>query len=123
MTSGTKFRLASVATTATPTQKIGQFPAAAVRSALRAELIQAVKSEASVKGTTLPSAPNDIAKANVDIDSLVVVSLLVSVEPQVGFELPESVVRTGGYKSVDAAVDHLLPRIEAEWKKKKGVTT
>jgi hypothetical protein len=56
----------------------------------------------------------------VDVDSLVVVSLLCTVEPHIGFELPESVVRTGGYKSVDAAVEHLLPRIEAEWKKRKG---
>jgi len=110
-------------TIANPATKVGQFPAAAVRSALRAELIDTVKSESSVKGTILPAASIDIANANVDIDSLVVVSLLVSVEPYVGFELPESVVRTGGYKSINLAVEHLLPRIEAEWKKKMGAPT
>lgn len=110
-----------MATTATLTAKVEQFPATAVRFALRAELIDAVKSAASVKGTALPTALDDFAKANVEIDSLVVVSLLISAEPFVGFELPETVVRSGGYESVDDAVDHLLLRIEAEWKKRKGV--
>jgi hypothetical protein len=111
-----------VSTATTTAQKLGQFPAAAVASVLRAELIESVKAESTVKGTALPSAPAAIAKAEVDIDSLLAVSLLCAVEPHLGFELPETVVRSGGYKSVDAAMEHLLPRIEAEWKKRKGVT-
>jgi hypothetical protein len=54
------------------------------------------------------------------VDSLVVVSILCAVEPIVGFELPESVVRAGGYTSVDSALGQLLPRLEKEWMKKKG---
>jgi hypothetical protein len=54
------------------------------------------------------------------VDSLVVVSILCMVEPIVGFELPDGVVRAGGYSSVESALAHLLPRIEAQWIKKKG---
>ena len=100
-----------------------QFPAASIRAALRGALIDAVKSEASIKGTSLPSAPDEIAKCSVEIDSLVVVSLLISAEPYVGFELPEGVVRTGGYKSIESGLDHLLPSIEGVWKKKTGIST
>jgi hypothetical protein len=68
----------------------------------------------------LPTAPGQIEKAAVQVDSLVVVSILCAVEPIVGFELPDSVVRAGGYVSVESALGHLLPRIEKEWMKRKG---
>lgn len=100
--------------------KIAPFPLAAVEAKLRDELVEAVKIEASIRGMALPPAPADIAKASVHVDSLVVVSILCAVEPIVGFELPESVVRTGGYSSVDSALGQLLPRLEKEWTKKKG---
>lgn len=96
------------------------FPAAAVEARLRDELIEAVKSEASIKGIALPSAPGAIAKTAFQVDSLVVVDILCAVEPIVRFELPESVVRAGGYDSVESALAHLLPRIEKQWTKKKG---
>ena len=82
-----------------------------------AELIEAIKAEASIRGVSLPA---DMAKAGISIDSLVVVSILCTVEPIVGFELPESVVRAGGYVSVESALGHLLPRIEQQWIKRKG---
>ena len=84
------------------------------------ELIGAVTATAAVKGLALPSAPADIAGAGFEVDSLVVVSILCAVEPILGFELSESVVRTGGYSSVRSAVDQLVPRIEAQWVTKKG---
>jgi hypothetical protein len=87
---------------------------------LRDELIETVKAEAAVKGASLPSAPADIAKTSFQVDSLVVVSILCTVEPIVGFELPDSVVRAGGYSSVDSALADLLPRIESQWSKKGG---
>jgi len=96
------------------------FPAAAVEAHLRAELIEAIKTDASIKGIPLPSAPAQIAKAAVEIDSLVVVEILCVVDPIVGFELPDSVVRAGGYKSVESALADLLPRIEKLWTKRKG---
>lgn len=97
------------------------FPSAAVGSELRSELIEAVKAEAAIKGVALPTAVGAIATTPFQVDSLVVVSILCAIEPIVGFELPESVVRTGGYTSVETAVGQLLPRIEAQWKKRKGI--
>jgi hypothetical protein len=96
------------------------FPTAAVEDGLRAELIEAIKAEAAIKGIALPAATGAIASTSFQLDSLVVVSLLCMVEPIVGFELSEDVVRPGGYTSIDNAISQLLPRIEAEWKKHIG---
>jgi len=99
---------------------ISPFPIAEVESCLRNELIEAVKADSSIKGVPLPALPTQIAKSAVQIDSLVVVSILCAIEPIVGFELPESVVRSGGYVSVESALSNLLPQIEKQWIKKKG---
>lgn len=96
------------------------FPKAAVEASLRDELVETVKGEAAIKGVTLPSTPKQIAQTPFQVDSLVVVSILIAVEPIVGFELPESVVRAGGYASVDSALEDLLPQIERLWTKRKG---
>ncbi len=96
------------------------FPAAAVKANLRNELIDCVKAEAMIKGGALPAASAAIEATPFQIDSLVVVSILCTVEPILGFELPDSVVRTGGYGSIDQALAQLLPSIEAQWKKRKG---
>ena len=96
------------------------FPTAAVEAGLRAELVEALKAEAAIKGITLPAAAVAIASTSFQLDSLVVVSILCLIEPIVGFELSEGVVRPGGYSSVDSAISQLLPKIEAEWKKHNG---
>lgn len=96
------------------------FPAAMVEACLRAELIETVKAEASIKGVALPAAPAQIATMPIHIDSLVTVSILCAIEPIVGFELSEDVVRAGGYGSVEGALEQLLPRIEEQWTKRKG---
>ena len=96
------------------------FPSAAVEADLRSELIEVVKAEAAIKGVTLPAVSAAIGTMPFQIDSLVVVSILCVVEPLLGVELPDSVVRTGGYGSVEQALAQLLPRIEAHWKKRKG---
>ena len=101
--------------------KTATFPAAAVEKCLVEELVEAIKAEASIRGFVLPASDGAVVKASVQVDSLVTVSILCAVEPIVGFELPESVVRTGGYTSVEAAVAHLVPRIEKLWAKKHGV--
>ena len=99
---------------------VAVFPANAVDICLRNELYEAAKAEATIRGISLPSTPAEIAKAPIPVDSLVVVSILCAVEPIVGFELPEHVVRAGGYTSIDNALEHLLPRIEAQWNKRNG---
>lgn len=99
---------------------VSPFPRAAVETDLRSELIEVVKAEALMKGVALPPTSAAIGSAPFQIDSLVVVSILCTVEPLLGIELPESVVRTGGYSSIDQALGQLLPKIEAYWKKRKG---
>jgi hypothetical protein len=99
---------------------LAPFPLGAIRSSLQSELIETVKAEALIKGISLPAVPTQIAKIPFHIDSLVVVAILCAVEPIVGFELPESVVRSGGYDSAESALAQLLPRIEKEWFKMKG---
>jgi hypothetical protein len=103
-----------------PGQKVATFPFKEVEAALLDELIETVKIEASILGISLPLHPAQIAKTSVRIDSLVVVSILCVVEPLLGFELPEAVVKTGGYSSVEDALSQLLPKIEAQWNKKKA---
>jgi hypothetical protein len=106
--------------TATPA-KAAIFPKTAVLTALTAELVAHVKSEAAIKGYVLPGSDGAIVKAAVHVDSLVTVDILCTIEPIIGFELPQNVVRTGGYTSIEAAVDHLMPRIQKQWEKKYGV--
>lgn len=104
-----------------PYSEIAPFPLAAVEAKLRDELIEAIKAEALIRGIALPSASSQIARTAVHVDSLVVVSILCVVEPIIGFELSDSVVRAGGYVSVESALGHLLPGLQKEWAKKKGV--
>ena len=103
-----------------PISKSAVFPATSVRACLLKELIEVLKSDGAIKGIALPANPVDIAKTPFPIDSLVVVSILCAVEQIVGFELPEQVVRSGGYSSVEHALGHLLPKIEEHWNKTKG---
>ena len=112
----------SVATlTRPPTSRlIASFPTAAVATALQDELIEAVKAEASITGAALPSTPAMIVSTPFQIDSLSAVSILCVVEPILGIELPQNVVRAGGYSSIDQALAQLLPKIEAHWKKLNG---
>jgi hypothetical protein len=100
---------------------VSQFPGAAVEACLRAELIEIIKAEASLKDILLPTAALEIAGMPFEIDSLVVVSILCAVESIVGFELPNTVVRAGGYVSVESALECLLPQVEEQWIKRKGV--
>jgi hypothetical protein len=109
-----------MATLAPSAPALTVFPTAAVEACLRDELVETIKALAKIKGLTLPAAPAQIATTSVQIDSLVCVEILCAVEPIVGVELPEKVVKAGGYSSIEAAISNLIPRIEAEWKKQKG---
>ena len=96
---------------------VAAFPKAEVEAKLKGALLGAAQSDAAVKGITLPPTIAGQASASVRLDSLDVVSLLCEVEPVLGFKLQESLVRAGGYSSVNQAMDHLLPRIEQAWVK------
>jgi hypothetical protein len=100
--------------------QIKAFPLAAVQSCLLAELALLAESEGQVRGLDLPKAPPALLKMAIPLDSLSVVDVLCAVEPVIGFELKDSLVRSGGYGSIEAAMDHLIPRLEAAWTKKHG---
>src|SRR5262245_6631265 len=96
------------------------FPKAEVEATLKGALLGSAQADAELKGITLPSDVVGQASASVRLDSLDVVSLLCEVEPVVGFQLKDSLVRAGGYSSVNQAMDHLMPRIEKAWEKNAG---
>jgi hypothetical protein len=96
------------------------FPKAEIVSILTSELVAVAKSEADVRNIALPPEPSKIVKMAVPMDSLTVVDALCALEPTLGFELRDSTVRTGGYSSVEAALEHLIPKIERAWVRKKG---
>ena len=96
------------------------FPAGVIEAQLRQELLVAAEEAAALSGASVPSDIAGKSSARVQIDSLVVVEILCTIEPIVGFELEDSVVRAGGYESVDEALKSLIPRIAKEWHKRKG---
>lgn len=99
---------------------IAAFPETEIEDRLRNELIAAAKEEAELCGISWPQDAADQSAVSIRVDSLVVVGILCAVEPVLGFELSEAVVRAGGYRSVDQAVGHLMPGIEGEWRKRNG---
>ena len=96
------------------------FPADVVEACLRDELIQVVTSNAELQEQLLPSTPAAIVTASFPIDSLDVVGVLCKLDELVGFELPDSVVRAGGYDSINQAIQHVMPRVEKLWLKRNG---
>jgi acyl carrier protein len=99
------------------------FPKAEVEAKLRHVLSEAAQSGAVLKGVALPRAGQ--VAASLRLDSLDVVSLLCDIEPILRFELKDSLVRSGGYSSVNQAMEHLMLRIEKAWEKNgnKGANT
>src|SRR5262245_28488309 len=107
----------AVDTTIKTASAVTAFPKAGVEAKLKQVLLGAAKSDATLRGIPLPSDLVGQASASIRLDSLNVVALLCDVEPIIGFELKDSLVRAGGYSSVDQAMDHLMPRIEKAWEK------
>jgi hypothetical protein len=82
--------------------------------------LASVKSTAALHGTILPATTADQYAASVHLDSLGVVDLLCDTEPIVGVELKDSIVKSGGYHSINEAISHVMPRIESAWQKHAG---
>jgi acyl carrier protein len=100
--------------------KARSFPKIEVEAKLRELLVEAVTSDAQLKGITLPSDVRGKSAAAIHLDSLGVVDLLCGVEGIAGIELKDSLVKTGGYRSINEAIEHLMPRIEQAWLKNSG---
>jgi hypothetical protein len=102
-------------TTAPITETIPPYPAAAVATVMREELLRAVRSRFRRKGKPLPIADDEVAILVIEIDSLTVVELLSNLDDLLPFKVTESVVKAGGYGSIEAAVKHVVSRIETKW--------
>jgi len=104
-------------TTAPITQTIPPYPATAVKAVMQEELLRAVRSRFRRKGQPLPIADDEVVLLAVEIDSLTVVELLSNLDDILPFKVTESVVKVGGYGSIETAVKHVVSRIEAKWNK------
>jgi hypothetical protein len=109
----------STATTSSTTPTTA-FPKTAVEARLRNDLLKSAASDAALKGIAFPPGAAAQSATAIQIDSLVVVSLLTAVEPVLGMKLQDSVVKAGGYTSVNHAMERLMPRIEKAWEKHKS---
>jgi hypothetical protein len=109
-------------TTAPITQTIPPYPATAVAAVMQEELLRAVRSRFRRKGQPLPIADDadrqgEVVLLAVEIDSLTAVELLSNLDDILPFKVTESVVKAGGYGSIEAAVKHVVGRIETRWNK------
>lgn len=78
------------------------------------------------RGTTINgdnanrSAADQVSGGAAGIDSLAVVEILCVLDDILPFEANESVVRPGGYSSIDDAVKSVSGRVEKQWVKHHG---
>ena len=96
------------------------FPRKETEALLREELMGAAKEEADMNGLSIPSESSAVVIAPIPMDSLVVVDLLCALDNLLGFQPKPATVKTGGYNSVQEALDHLMPQLEKQWRKKRG---
>jgi hypothetical protein len=96
------------------------FPAAAIEARLQKELIKTVKTQADLDGRALPGNSAAMLTAPCTLDSLVVVEVLCVLDELLGFEVPEDVVRAGGYETIAEAIGDVMPRIANKWRKRNG---
>ncbi len=95
--------------------RIQIYPAIHVASALKRELIDSIRAIARRKGMVVPKNDGSLVAANVEIDSLSVIEILCVLDEILPFEVGESVVRAGGYGSIQEAVDDVTASVEKEW--------
>lgn len=65
-----------------------------------------------------PFAPGTLYDVLTDVDSLSAVNVLLLLDPILGFELPESIIKPGGYSDRREMVDHLIPAISTLFSKR-----
>lgn len=96
------------------------FPLQAVSEALLAELAILAEGEATIQGIELPKDPAALRSVHIRLDSLTIVAITCALDDILGFE-PKDIVKAGGYDSINAAMTHLMPRIEKAWAKQYAV--
>lgn len=92
------------------------FPRAEVEAALD-EWWEAEQQDASLPG----DAPKgDIMTPSVEIDSHRAVRALIALQEIVKFEIPETVIKDGGYDDFAEMRSDLIPAIQALFEKRRG---
>jgi hypothetical protein len=91
------------------------FPAQAIEATIRDFLAEEGAMQAVLHGGSPVGGVAGTIGPQPAIDSLVVVEVLLELETQVPFDLPESLVRAGGYDSVDEVIQHLMPKLQQRW--------
>ncbi|OSI65612.1 hypothetical protein BSZ21_21090 [Bradyrhizobium canariense] len=91
------------------------YPAAGVASLMRDELLSAIRSTYRRKALPLPPDDASVIAKPIEIDSQLVVEVLHVLDDILPFKVTESVVKAGGYGSIDAAVKHVTSRVEKKW--------
>lgn len=102
-------------TTTTAAAATSAFPAKAVADCLRHELAAAVKAVASLQGNPVSGTPGNASSLGVEVDSLTVVEILCALDDILPFEVDQSVVRPGGYASIESAVENVVKVVEKKW--------
>lgn len=65
-----------------------------------------------------PFAPGTLYDVLIDVDSLSAVNVLLVLDPILGIEIPESVIKPGGYSDRQEMIDHLIPAIRSFFSKR-----
>jgi hypothetical protein len=90
------------------TTGVPAFPVAEVETCIRG----ALHTQAALQATLRPVPP---APWQPEIDSLVVVEVICSIEELLGMTLPADFAPRGGYQSVDECVDDLIAQTSRAW--------
>lgn len=84
-----------------------QFPEQVVEAAIRDEIVAAAKDRPPTKSGWRP-----------EVDSQVVIRVVLRVEAEIGIELPDDVMPPGGYDDVEACVQGILAQSRKLWDEK-----
>ena len=84
------------------------FPEAVVENAIRDEIVVAAKDRPPTKSGWRP-----------EVDSPVVIRVVLRVEEEIGIELPVDTISPGGFDDVEACVRSILARSRVLWRDKQ----
>jgi hypothetical protein len=85
-----------------------QFPEDVVEAAIRDEIARAAKDRPPTKCGWRP-----------EVDSQVVIRVVLRVEAEIGIELPEDTMPPGGFDDIEACVQGILAQSRRVWREKQ----
>ena len=98
------------------------FPYMEIISAMRELMADESSIQCDLNGNVTNGTNNLTANfPQPEIDSLLVVDLLVTLEPIVGQELSIKLIKIGGYHSMEELYEDLLPKLHKLWQESVGI--